>query len=332
MRRDVLQGILSLACLCYVDAVIAQQKPIGLPGNYPTKPVRVIISSAPGGGADFLGRTVFGKLSEQWGTPFHAENLSSGVNGIRAIDATVKAAPDGYTLLVTTSATFLSAAFVSNPAYDIRTATSPIAQFSSSPLLVGVHPGQPYSNIRELVAYAKNRPGEISYGVPGIGSGAHLGGELIGYMTGIKMTVIPYKGAGQAVIDALAGRIPIVIGSTAALVTHVRNGKLKSLGISSANRVPTMPDQHTLNESGLPGYEYTGWFGVVGQAALPSPIVMALNQEINRIINTPETMKALTAAGADPLTGSPQQFRATILSALEKAGTVIKATGIKLEE
>ena len=332
MKKGVLRGILSLVCICSVEAVIAQQKPTGLPGNYPAKPVRVIISSAPGGGADFLGRTVFGKLSERWGSPFNAENLSSGVNGIRAIDATIKALPDGYTLLVTTSATFLSAAFVTNPSYDIRTATAPIAQFSSSPLLVGTYPGEPYSNLKEFIAYAKNKQVEISYGVPGIGSGAHLGGELIGYMTGIKMVVIPYKGAGQAVIDALAGRIPMVISSTAALIPHVRSGKLKSLGISSATRVPTMPDQHTLAESGLPGYEYTGWFGAVGQAALPSPIVMALNQEINRIISAPETMKALITGGADPLTGSPQQFRTTIMSALDKAGIVIKATGIKLEE
>src|SRR4051812_19395349 len=204
---------------------LAQQKPPGLPGNYPSRPVRVIISSAPGGGADFLGRTIFGKLSEQWGTPFNAENLSSGVNGVRAVEATVRAPADGYTLLVTTSATYLSAAFVSNPAYDIRTSTAPIAQFSSSPLLFGIHPGQPYTNLKQFIEYARARPGEISYGVPGIGSGAHLGGELIGYMTGIKMTVIPYKGAGQAVIDAIAGRIPLVISSTAALIPYVKSGK-----------------------------------------------------------------------------------------------------------
>ena len=329
MRRACLA---MLACVGVMGQVHAQQKPSGLPGNYPSKPVRIIISSAPGGGADFLGRAVFGKLAERWGSPFNAENLATGVNGVRAMDTTVKSTPDGYTLLVTSSATFLSAAFVNMPSYDVRTATMPIAQFSSSPLLVGIHPGQPYTNLKEFIAYAKTRPGEISYGVPGIGSGAHLAGELMGYMTGIKMTVIPYKGAGQAVIDAIAGRIPVVISSSAALFPYVKSGKLRSLGISTSTRVPTMPDQHTLAESGIPGFEYAGWFGVVGPTGIPQPIVAALNQEINRIINAPEMFKILTTGGVDPQTGTPQQFLNTILGALEKVDTVIKATGLKLEE
>jgi len=226
----------------------------------------------------------------------------------------------------------LSAAVVNAAPYDVRRVTRPIAQFSSSPLLMGVHPGQPYRNLKEFLAYAKARPGTISYGVPGLGSGAHLAGELMAHMAGISMVVVPYKGAGQAVIDVIAGRIPVTFGSSTALYPHVKSGKILSFGISTANRVPTMPDQQTMADSGLPGFEYAGWFGVVGPSGMPDSIVMALNNSINSIINDPEVHKVLTSSGVDPQTGTPEQFLKTILSALDKAEIVIKATGLKLEE
>ena len=319
-------AILSLSFLAH-----AQQKPAGLPGNYPSKPVRVLISAAPGGGADFSGRTVFTKLGERWGTTFLPDNSMAGAGGLIAMEAGAKAAPDGHTLLITSGSTYIAATFTGKFDFDTRKAYSPIAQFTTGAVLVGAYPGEPYNNLKDMIAYAKANPGKLSYGATGVGSSLHLTGELIQNMAGIKMQHIPYKGTGQSVIDAISGRIQLVIGSTTALIPHVRAGKIKTLGITSANRLPSIPDQPTLAEMGLPGFDYTSWFGVVGPAGMNPAIVNALNTEINRILDTPEMTKMFLDQGTDLMTGTPEQFRGTILGTLDKTEKVLKATGLKLE-
>ncbi len=321
-----------LAALLLVTApAMAQQKPAGLPGAYPAKPVRVIISSVPGGGADFLGRLVFSKLGPLWGATFNAENLATGVGGILAMETTLKAPADGYTLLVTSSSSYINAAFVAPVSWDVRKVFAPISPMTLSTLLVGVAANTPYHNLKEMIAYAKAHPGEITFGVPGIGSSPHLTGELMQHMAGFKMTVVPYKGTGQAVIDTLAGRVPAIIGSVTALTPHVRAGKIKLIGVTSTTRVPSAPEFITLNEAGLTGYDYSGWFGIVGHGNLPPQLVNALNQGITQVINQPDTQAAMLKNGADPMTGTPEQFRATILNALVRTEAVLKATGLKLE-
>ena len=320
------------ACVGFAALAQAQQKPSGLPGNYPAKPVRVIISSTPGGGADFLGRLIFGKLGEQWSTHFNSENIATGVGGILAMEITMKAPADGYTLLVSSSSSYINAAFAAPVTWDVRKALTPISPMTLSTLAVGAATGQAYGNLKELIAYAKAHPGELSYGVPGIGSSPHLNGELMQHIAGFKMTVIPYKGTGQAIIDTLAGRLPVLIGSVTALTPHVRSGKIKLIGVTSSGRVPSAPEFITLNEAGLPGYDYAGWFGIVGPGNMPASLVNALNQGITRVINLPEIQAALLKNGSDPMTSTPEQFRATILAGLDKTGTVLKATGLKLSE
>ena len=201
-----------------------------------------------------------------------------------------------------------------------------------SVLALGVATGLPYSNLKEMIAYAKANPGKINYGVPGIGSSPHLNGELVQHVAGFKMTVIPYKGTGQALIDALAGRLDAVFGSVTALTPHVRSGKIKLIGVTSIGRVPSAPEFITLNEAGLTGYDYSGWFGIVGPANMPQPLVNALNHAITKVINLPEIQASMLKNGADPMTSTPEQFRATILAGLDKTDTVLKATGLKLTE
>jgi len=307
------------------------QKPAGLPGGYPSKPVKVTIGAAPGGGTDILGRLVFGKLGEVWGSSFVLENMASGLGGVLALEATSKAPADGYTLLVTTGSSFLSAAFASQPTVDVRKAIAPIAQFTVACLIVAYNPSQPYNNLKEFIAYAKANPGKVNYGISGLGSSAHLSGELMQHMANFKMTAVPYKGAGQSVIDAVGGRIELVIGSVTALAPYVKSGKLKSLGITSGVRMPSVPDFHTLAESGIPGFDYAGWFGAVAPAGIPQPIALALNQGIQRVINLQDMQQTLLKGGSDPVTGSMEQFRATMLNSLEKTDIVLKATGLKLE-
>ena len=321
------------ACLLFLGVtclVQAQEKPSGLPGGYPSKPVRVIVSAAPGGGADFLGRLIFGKLAETWGSTFAVENMGTGVGGIPAMEITMKAPADGHTLLVTSSSSYLNAAFVAPVSWDVRKSLAPVSPMSLSTLLVGVSLNAPYRNLKELIAYAKSRPNDVSYGVPGMGSSPHLAGELMQHMAGFKMTAVPYKGTGQSVLDTIAGRVPLVIGSVTALAPHARNGKLRAIGVTSATRVPSAPEFETLSEAGLTGFDYSGWFGVVGPAGMPEAIINALNESMTRAINHPDVRQAMLKNSADPLTATPERFRAIILDALDKTNTLIKSTGLRL--
>ena len=318
-------------CLGATGLAQAQQKPAGLPGNYPSKPVRILISAAPGGGADYSGRTVFSKLGERWGATFIPDNSMAGAGGLIAMEAGAKAAPDGHTLLITSGSTYIAATFTGKFEFDTRKAYSPIAQFTTGAVLVGAYPGEPYNDLKGMIAHARANPGKLSYGATGVGSSLHLTGELIQYMAGIKMQHIPYKGTGQSVIDLLAGRLNLVIGSTTALVPHVRAGKVKTIGITAASRLPSIPEQPTLAEMGLPGFDYTSWFGVVGPAGMNPAIVNALNAEINRILGTPELIRMFLDQGTDLMTGTTEQFRDTILSTLDKTEKVLKATGLKFE-
>ncbi len=318
--------------LTLTSAALAQKKPAGLPGNYPAKPVRVLISAAPGGGGDFSGRTVFAKLGERWGATFLPDNSMAGAGGVIAMEATAKAAPDGYTLLITSGSTYLVTTFTGKSEIDTRKAYTPIAQITTGALLVGAYPGDPYNDVKGMIAYAKANPGKMTYGATGVGSAGHLTAELIQYMAGIKMELISYKGTGQSVIDAIAGRLNLVIGSTTALAPHVRAGKIKIIGITSPIRLPSIPEQPTLAEMGLSGFDFTSWFGVIGPAGMNPAIVNALNTDINRILSTPEMTKVFLDQGADLLPGTPEQYRNTILGTLDKTEKVLKATGLKLAE
>jgi len=324
-KRVMCFSFLGIACLAQ-----AQEKPSGLPGGYPSKPVRVIVSAAPGGGADFLGRLIFGKLTETWGSTFAVENMGTGVGGILAMEITMKAPADGHTLLVTSSSSYLNAAFVAPVSWDVRKSLAPVSPMSLSTLLVGASLNVPYRNLKELIAFAKSRPDDVSYGVPGMGSSPHLAGELMQHMAAFKMTAVPYKGTGQSVIDTVAGRVPLVIGSVTALAPHVRNGKLRAIGVTSASRVPSAPEFETLSEAGMTGFDYSGWFGLVGPAGMPEPIINALNEGITRVINLPEIRQAMLKNSADPLTATPEKFRAIALEALDKTNTLMKATGLRL--
>lgn len=324
------RALVAASSLCTATLACAQDRPAGLPGAYPVKPVRVIVSAAPGGGADFLARLVFGKLTELWGSTFAVENMGTGVGGILAMEVAMKAPADGYTLLVTSSSSYLNAAFVAPVAWDVRKSLAPVSPMSLSTLLVGAATTAHYKNLKELIAHAKKHPNDVSYGVPGLGSSPHLAGELMQYMAGFKMTAIPYKGTGQSVLDTVAGRVPLVIGSATALAPHARQGKIRAIGVTAAARVPSAPEFETLAEAGLPGFDYSGWFGIVGAAGMPERIIAGLNEGITRVINLPEIQQAMIKNSADPLTATPEKFRTIIVDALDKTHTLIKATGLRL--
>ncbi len=324
-------GLILAGCLGAAGITHAA-KPVGLPNNYPNKPVRVIVGSAPGGGADALARLVSSKISESWGNQFVVENIATGVGGILALQTTNKSAPDGYTIQNTSGSTFQNATFTARLDFDVRKAFVPIAQLTISPSYLAFYPGAPFRTMKEMITYAKANPGKVNFGSSGIGSGAHLAGELLADMADIKLTHIPYKGAGQSTIDAIGGRIELVFGSSGAITPHVKTGKLRGIGITAAKRMPAQPDVPTFDELGVKGYEYVSWIGWVGPTGVPDPIVKALNAEVNKILVAPEIAKILVEDGASASPVSPEQFRKNIVDTLALIENIIKKTGINLRD
>jgi len=302
------------------------------PPGFPTKPVRVIIGTAPGGSTDFLSRTILGGVAEKWGATFVMENTSSLVGGVIAMDAALKAPADGYTILTASGSTFQNAVFIAKVPYDVRKSFVPVMQFTTSPLVMGSHAGRPYGNVRELVAYAKANPGKINLANSGIGTSAHLSGALFKHLTGTQMQDVPYKGVSPSVLDTVAGRTDVVFGTSVAILPHVRSGKLKLLGITSPERISTLPDVPTIAEEGVPGFSYIGWIGAVAKAGTPRPIINAINKEALGVIKSPQVQKALSADGSAAAYNSPEQFRVVIDSALDRVEQLIKQTGLKLED
>lgn len=329
INRNRLASMALLAAMGF-SGLAQAQKPAGLPDNYPSKPVKVVIPVGPGGGTDFLARLVFTKLGEMWGATFVAENhvAAGGMVGMEQ----VRKSPDGYILAFGSSATYIRAAFVANVDWDVRKAFTPIAPVSLSTLLLASSNSAPFKNFKEMIAHAKANPGALSYGSSAIGSSSHLTAELIWHLTGVKVQIIPYKGTGQAVADTVSGRVPIIIGSVAALTPHVKAGKLTLIGVTSGKRVQSAPDFHTLDEAGLTGFDYAGWFGIVGAAGMQPPVVNALNKSVMDVLAMPDVKAAMTKTGADQLLGTPEEFRKVTLDALDRTAQVLKATGLNLKE
>jgi tripartite-type tricarboxylate transporter receptor subunit TctC len=331
MKASIALSALALSASLGVSGLALAQKPAGLPGNYPSKPVKVIIPVGPGGGTDFLARLVFGKLGDMWSSTFIAENHTAA-GGMVAMDQLAKGPADGHALAFASSATYIRAAFVAKLDWDVRKAFVPIAPVSLSTLMLAAYNGAPFKNFKEMIAYAKANPGQLQYGSSAIGSSSHLTAELIFHKTGVKATIIPYKGTGQAVTDTVAGRVPAIIGSVAALTPHIKSGKLTLIGVTSGKRVESAPDFLTISEAGLPGFDYAGWFGIVGPAKMPPATVNAINKAVMDILRMPDVKAAMTKSGADQMYGSPEEFRKTTLDALDRTAEVLKATGLELKE
>ncbi len=319
----------SLACFTNVGLSFAQ-KPVGLPGGYPAKPIRVIVGTAPGGGTDIITRPVMIKLAERWNSQVVVENRVSGIGSVVAMEYVAKMAPDGYTLLIGSSSTFLNAALVLKVNYDVIKAFDPVALFTVSPFIMVVPNTSPARNVKEFVEYAKSKPGALNYATSGSGSSGHLGGEWINSLGGINMTHVPYKGIGPGIVDMLGGRIDMLFASPTASMPHVRAGKLRAIAVTSAKRSRALPDLQAIAET-LPGFDISTWFGALAPAGTPKPIVAALNNEINQIVDLPDVHKLLNTRGSETDPMPSAEFGELISGMLTKLDAVIKQTGIMLE-
>lgn len=320
-----------IALSIFVLAVAAAhaQNPVRLPGGYPQKPVRIIVSSAPGGGQDVTTRPVAQKLSEVLGVAVVVDNRG-GASGIIAMDVTRQAAPDGYTLLIGATSMILMGVTNKVP-YDIRTAFDPVVQMTSQPYLVVFHPSLPVSTPKEFVAYAKARPGILTYGTSGPGSLHNLGMELFQSITGTKLIHVPYKGSGPALVDLVAGQINMMFTSTTSGAGLVKNGKLKAIAVTSPTRVPVYPELPTLAETVAPGYELGNKYSILAPAGTPKPVLTLLNREVSRIVNSGDVKDRFAADGADPAPAvSVDRFRSEYHSEISKWEKFTRNMKVKL--
>ena len=277
-------------------------------GGFPQKPVRIIVSSAPGGGQDITTRPVAQKLAESLGVSVVVDNRG-GASGIVAMDVTRLAAPDGYTLLVGATSMILMSVTKKVP-YDLRTSFDPVVPMTSQPYLLVFHPSVPVATPAEFVGYAKSRPGILTYGTSGPGSLHNLGMELLQSRIGAKLIHVPYKGSGPALIDLVAGQINLMFTSTTSGAGLVKSGKLKAVGVTSRHRVPVFPELPTLAETIASGYELGNNYSIFAPAGTPKPILSLFNREISRIVNVGEVKEKFAADGADPAPAvSVEEFR-----------------------
>ncbi len=298
---------------------------------YPDRPVRVIVPFAPGGATDVIARLLANRLAARLKQPFVVENKAGGA-GIIGTEAVAKAAGDGYTLLFTNSIQTTNPAIYRNLPYDAERNFAPVAIVSDpTGLVVVANAAVPANSAQELVALAKQKPGEISYATPGVGSAMHVAGEMFNSIAGVKLLHVPYKGMAPALNDVISGQVMITFQAPGLVMPHIKSGKLKPIAQTGSARLPALPDVPTLAEAGLAGYYIAGWFGVFAPAKTPPDIVKLLAAEIAQAMNEPEIRDKMSQIGADLPTMSQDQFAAFVRAESARAASVAKATGIGLE-
>ena len=297
--------------------------------TYPNKPVRVIVPFAAGAASDTIARVISERLTAAMGQPFLVENRA-GAGGTIANDFVAKAAPDGYTLLISTAALPISASAFHNLKYDTAAFTS-ITVFSHSPLAFAANPNFPPKTVPEFIAYAKANPGKVNFGSLGVATSHHVTGEKLKLDAGIDMVHVPYKGSGPAHVDLMGGQIEVMFDNLVALLPHFKSGKLRPLAVSTLKRHPLLPDVPSLSEAGVRGFEAVAWFGMVAPPGTPREIVARLNAEIVKVLALPEIRQRLIDGGSEVIGNSPEAADRFLQTETARWGAVVKAAKISAE-
>ena len=298
--------------------------------DYPSRPVRIVIPLSPGGTTDVPGRIIAQKLSESLGQQFFVENRA-GAGGTIGSDYVAKAKPDGYTLLLTASPFVIAPHVYKTMPYDTLADFAPVVRIATGPYVLVVHPSLGVNSVKELIAAAKKEPGKIDFASSGNGGAQHLVTELFMYMAGIKLNHVPYKGSGPAQQDLMSGIVKVSFVGTPIAIPHMKSGRLKALGVSTAKRSPEMPDVPTIAEAGVPGYEAIVWIGMLAPAGTPREIVAKLNGEIGKLMGTDEVKKLLAPTGMEPDPDTPAQFGAYLKADYDKWGKVVRDSGATVQ-
>jgi tripartite-type tricarboxylate transporter receptor subunit TctC len=323
--KSVAGGLLVIACLAATPGGVAAQ-------DYPSRPVRMVVGFPPGGGTDVVARIISPKISELLGQPVVIENRP-GATGTVAAGMVAKSPPDGYTIMMGhVSVNAIAPALFKDLGYDVIKDFAPIAIAAAVPHFVTVHPSVPAQTLREMIDYAKARPGKLTYPSAGNGSMPHLAGEVFKSLAGVDLVHVPYKGTGQSMADLLGGQHVIAFDTMPASAPHVRSGKLRALAVSSAQRLPAFPAVPTAREAGLPGYEITTWYGVFAPAGTPRAIVDRLHGDIVKAMQSPEVRSKLEGIGADgSVSRSPEEFAALVKADTARYAKIIKDIGLRMD-
>jgi tripartite-type tricarboxylate transporter receptor subunit TctC len=295
--------------------------------DYPNKPVRLVAASAPGGGIDIIGRVVAQRLSESWREQVVVDNRAGG-GGVIATGIVAKAPADGYTLLVQSVGVSYVGTLHKEAPFDVVRDLAPVAKVASQPSLLAVHASVPASSLSELLQLAKAKPGQLSFGTGGAGGASHMGTELFAHAAGIKLVHVPYKGTGPSMAALLSGEVNMALVGVATALPHVKAGKIKPIGVSGATRSPILPDIPTLNEAGVRGYEFAGWYGIFAPAHTPRAIIVKINNDIVKALQQPEALQRLAAMGFQPEGGSAEEFAKYFRAEVVKWRKVIQEAGI----
>jgi tripartite-type tricarboxylate transporter receptor subunit TctC len=299
--------------------------------TYPSRPIRLIVPFGPGGGSDFVGRLVAQKLTEQTGQQVVVDNRT-GAASLVGTEIALRAAPDGYTLLLGDVGLPINVAYYKNAKYDAARDFDPITVVADTPYILAVNPSLPYSgSLRDFIAAAKTQPGKLAIGSSGAGSGTHFSGELFRLRAGINMIHVPYKGGGAVLADVMAGHIQSTMTTPPAALPLTKGGRLKILAAASAKRSPLLPDVPTFAESGVPDVLVSNWYGVLSVGGTPEPVVKKLHAELMRAIASPDMRERLSAGGLEPAPVTPEQFRKDIAGQVERWKRVVKESGIRQE-
>ena len=334
--RDMIKGLpgivhvllLAFGVVCAIPSVHAQSARGD--AAYPVRPMRLITPSSPGSGVDIVARIFANKMSEQLGQQIIVDNRA-GAGANLGAEIAAKALPDGYSLFIGTPAHAINSSLYSRLNYNLLRDFAPVSLITTGQYIVLVHPSVPAKTIKELIALARARPDALSYASGGPGNATHLAVELFNSTAGIRMLHVPYKGSGPALTDMMSGQVQVMFANLTAALPHVKSGRLRALATSGEKRSQTVPHLPTVSESGLPGYVVTSYYGILLPAATPKDIVARLNAETVKAMAAPDIRERLSAEGADPAGGTPEQFAAFLRAEIDKWGKVVKAANLRTE-
>jgi tripartite-type tricarboxylate transporter receptor subunit TctC len=320
---------ITLAALA-ATVLLAHERSAAAQANYPLRPIRIIIPYVPGGGTSLMGRLVAQRLTERWGQNAILDNRP-GAGGIVGAETLARAQPDGYTLMLTSVSDHLLVSLMQKTPYDPIKDFAPVATVAVAERLLVVNPALPAASLKDLIALAKSKPGQLNYASLGNGSTAHVGTELLCIMTGIKLAHIPYKGGSQAVTDLLAGQVQIYLGSITSMGAFVSSGKLRAIAITGHSRIPALPQVPTFTEAGLPAYDVKLWYGVLAPAGTPAPVLDALSVEIGSFLSAPDAKEKLLGLGMFPFVTGRQEMAPMMKADMNRYAEVIRSARIARE-
>ncbi len=331
VKRVLRHGFLVVAVICVHLCLSVVSIGVVSAQSYPVKPVRLIVPFPVGGGVDGVARIAFARVSESIGQQFVIDNRS-GSGGVIASETAARAAPDGYTLFFGTTATqAITPHYYKKLPYDPLKDFAPINLIAGAGYILVVHPSVPAQSVKEFIALAKAKPGALNYSSSGNGSVLHLTTEMFRGMAGIHIVHVPYKGAAPALTDLLSGQVQLTFNPASVMLPHIRSNRVRALGVTSAKRTPLMPELPTIAESGMPGYEASGWYGVLAPAGTPQPIIARLHRELQNTLGERDVKDRFAATGVEPIGMTPEQFAAYMREEHVKWGKVVRTAGVMVD-